>query len=92
MKNTGTITVKTDEENPESVEIIADSIIKISDAFERIEKGKLSRRALILLIQYNCEQVGRGYRKKPISQGDVEKVLDSIATLKRAYIKDAPKK
>lgn len=87
-----TITVKTDEENPEAIEIIADAIIKIADAFDRIEKSKLSRRALILLIQDNCEHVGQGFRKKPIARGDIEKVLDSIQSLKKAYIKDATKK
>lgn len=89
---TKTINVKTDEENPESVEIIADSIIKIADSFERIQKGRLQRRALVLLIQDNCEQIGSGYRKKPISIRDVEKVLDSIETLKKAYIKELKKK
>lgn len=91
MKNK-TITVKTNEENPEPVEIIADAIIKISDAFDKIKNGRLQRRALLLLIKDNCDQVGNGYRKKPIALGDVEKVLDSIEGLRKAYIKEVPKK
>ena len=88
---TKTITIKTDEENPESVEIIADAIIKIADAFDKIEKSKLQRRALILLIQDNCGAVGQRFNKKKPNATQINEILDSIATLKKAYIKEAKK-
>ena len=48
MQKDQTITIKTNEENPESVELIADSIIKISDAFEKMKNSKLKFKFLAL--------------------------------------------
>lgn len=88
---TKTITVKTDEENPLPVEIIAEAIIKISDAFEKINKGNLSRRALLLLIHDNCGTAGYGHKKAKPTMKQIEEVLESVASLKKAYIKELKK-
>jgi len=41
-----TIKVKTNEENPESIELIAQSIINVSEAFEKINSSPLKRRVM----------------------------------------------
>ena len=74
------IVVKRNEENPEPTEIIADAIIKISQAFERIKNGRLSQRALILLIQ---DAVGASF----VSRGQIKEVLECLPDLKNLYIK-----
>lgn len=92
MKTQKTISVLTDEENPVSVEIIAEAIVSISESMKKLNSSKLNRRALVLLIADNCDPVKRGYQRTPVSQKMVEKVLTSLETLKKAYIKDLPKK
>jgi len=76
------IKVKLNEENPEPVEIIASSIISIADAFEKIQSSPLNRRGLVVLIK---DETG-------LSNRDINAVLDSLAGLKAAYIKQPPKK
>jgi len=44
------IKIKTNEENPEPVEIIASSIIAMTDAFEKIQNTH-DRRGLVVLIK-----------------------------------------
>jgi hypothetical protein len=46
-----TIKIKTNEENPEPLEIIAEAIIKCADAFDKIRDSKISERAIIVLIK-----------------------------------------
>ena len=75
-----TVTVKTDEENPEPVELIADSIIKISDAFDKIKNSRLNERAVILLIKDSISGNAIGLK-------DIENVLHAAASLKKNYIK-----
>lgn len=91
-KNQKTITVVTDEENPIAVELVADAIISISESIKKLNNTRLNRRALLLLIADNCDPVKRGYTRTPISPKTIEKVLESIESLKKAYIKDATKK
>lgn len=45
------ITVKVKEENPEPLELLAQSIIDLSEAFRKIEAGPLKRRTIVLLLQ-----------------------------------------
>lgn len=75
-----TITVKTNEENPEPVEVIAQSIITISEGIEKINQSRLKRRAVLLLIN---DITGVGLTT-------IEKVLDAAVKLKDHYIKQAP--
>lgn len=86
------VTVKTNEENPEPVEIIADAIIKISEAFESMKNSRLTQRALLLLIQDNCGMVGGRHNKKKPTAKQIQEVLDSVTSLKKAYIKQPIKK
>lgn len=86
-----TISVMTDEENPISVELVADAIISIDQSIKSLNNSRLNRRALLLLIADNCDAVNRGYKRTLISPKIIEKVLDSIDSLKKAYIKEKSK-
>lgn len=71
-----TITVKTDEKNPEPLEVLAQSIIDVANAFDKINNGRLSQHAIIVLIK---DSTG-------LSQRDIKSVLIACANLKR-YIR-----
>jgi len=78
---TRTVTVKSNDENAEPLEILAQSIIDVAEAFEKINNSRLSRRAVILLL-------------KDISGlrvSDIEAILNAAPLLKKHYIKDLPK-
>jgi hypothetical protein len=73
------ITVLRDEHEPESVEVIAASIIAIAEAFERIERGPLTQRAIVLLLR---DITG-------MSLGEITKVLDAVPKLRQFVKKKA---
>lgn len=75
---TQTITIKSNEENPAPYELIAESIIKISDAFDQINKSKLDKRVIELLIKDQFPEM------KMI---DIRNVLYIAPKLKDIYIK-----
>lgn len=75
------VTIKKDLENPEPVEIIAKSIIKIADAMEQIEASPLTRRAVVCLIK---DQSGLPAR-------DINMVLNCLNDLKKDFIKTLKK-
>lgn len=52
-----TITVKRDEAQPESVELLADAIIKCADGLEKLRSGPLSQRAIVVLL-HDLTKVG----------------------------------
>lgn len=79
-----TITVSTNEENPEPVEIIADAIIKVAEGFDKINKSALSERAVILLLH---DAIGATH----ISKKQIGYVLKYGAQLKNYYVKAAKK-
>jgi len=79
--NSQTITVKTNEENPEPLEVIAKSIIDISDAFKKLGQTRLKRRVILLLIK---DHTG-------VSFSEIEKVLDAATKLKDIYLDLNPK-
>lgn len=76
MKN---IRIKKDEEKPESVELLAKSIIQVSEGFAKILNSSLSQRALIVLLH---DAIGA-----KISKGQIRLVLEALPRLKSWYIK-----
>lgn len=78
---TQTITVKTNEQNPEPLEVLAQSIIEVSEAAQRFNNSRLKSRAILVLIK---DITG-------LSMRDIETVLNAAAKLKDVYIKDLPK-
>jgi len=85
------LVLKQDAEKPVPVEIIADSIVSISDGLRKLRAGRLNDRALILLIQHASPMAGAGRLRKPISAKEVRAVLEGIESLEREYLKPKPK-
>lgn len=77
--------VKTDEKNPEPVELIAKSIIDVSNAFKTISKGGLNKRAIVLLLHDMVKNKGVGINQ-------IEAILDAAPKLESHYITQLPKK
>lgn len=75
--NSQTITVKTNEDNPQPFEVIAESIIEVANAFEKINNSRLKQRAIIVLLK---DMTG-------LAMKDIEMVLTASAKLKDWYIK-----
>lgn len=73
------IAVKLDEKEPEPVEVMARAIIQISEAMAKISKTRLTRRALVVLIQANSG----------LNQGTINIVLDNLADLEKNWLKPA---
>lgn len=69
--------VKKDPANPEPDELIAASIIKISEGMQAINKGPLNRRAILVLLK---DATG-------LTFAEITKVLDAQADLRRLYLK-----
>lgn len=82
-KNKQTITVKSNEENPEPLELIAQSIIQVSEAFAKINSSRLKQRVVVLLIRD---------MNASLKISDIEAVLNAVPKLKDHYIKQVVKK
>ena len=74
---TKTITVKVDEQNPIDVTILAEHIIAVSDAFQKISDSKLTQSAIVLLI----------HDLSKVNKGDIELVLHNAKLLKKYFTK-----
>ncbi len=74
------IKIKKDEENPEPMELLAKSIIQVSDGFEKILDSGLNQKAIVVLLQHG---IGTGN----ITQQQIILVLDNLPRLKSWYIK-----
>jgi hypothetical protein len=79
MENTKVI-IKKNKEEPESEELIARSIIEISDAFSKLNSSKLNKRAIIILLH---DAIGQS----KIGKKEIEMVLDHAPKLKQYYLK-----
>lgn len=77
MKN---IRVKKDEENPESVELLAQSIIQVAEGFQKVANSPLSQRALIVLLH---DAIG----VSKITKFQIRLVLEALPRLKAWYIR-----
>lgn len=64
------------------VEIIAQSIEAISVGMKKLNATRLTRRALILLIAEHSK----------VNRGDVSRVLESLDTLERTWLKPKPER
>lgn len=78
--NKPNIRIIKNEEDPEPVELLAASIIQVSEAFEKIKKSKLSQRAIVVLLQ-------DGIGAAKIAKQQIALVLDNLPRLKGWYIK-----
>lgn len=74
------IRIKKSEENPESTELLASSIIKVSNAADKLLKGGITRRAIAILLQ-------DGIGATKITKSQIHLVLDNLPRLKAWYCK-----
>ncbi len=70
------------EEKPVSNEVLAASIVRISDEFARATSTGLNRRALVVLLK---DATG-------VAQYEINKILDALPDLKAMYCKPAKAK
>ncbi len=75
--------VKQTPEKEIPTEVLAESIVAISEGIKKLRAGRLTDRALLLLIQDAAPSI----RNKPISQREIKAVLEGIENLERAFIK-----
>lgn len=81
-KRTNNIRVIKNEENPESPQLLAEAIIKISNSLAQLAKtGGLSDDAIAALVCNMRGNIGK------ISKGDVLLVIDGLRRLKSYYIR-----
>jgi hypothetical protein len=78
MKKSETKIVQ-DEQKPHATEIIADSIVEISKAMRKINATRLTRDAIVTLIQRNCG----------VSRASIEIVLLNLDSLEHDWLKKA---
>ena len=67
------------EEKPETPEVLAEAIIRISKGFDALVGGGLTRKAIVVLIQ--------GMPGVSVSKTDIEVVLDNLPKLASYYVK-----
>lgn len=78
MAKTQTVKIKSNEENPEPLEIIAKAIIDVSEAYEKIQKSRVTERVIVLLIK-DC--------LPNVTINDIKQVLAVVPKLKQYYLK-----
>ena len=80
--------VKIKQADPEvATEVLADSIVAISQGIKKLRMGRLNDRALLLLIQDAAPTIGKTSPKKHITQKEVKAVLDGIENLEKTFIR-----
>ncbi len=71
------ITVVKNAEKPESTEVLAEAIVRIGEAMEKLKNSGLNERAIIVLIHDACK----------VSKGDIKRVLGAMRQLRAWYCK-----
>lgn len=66
-------------QNGEPLEVIAEAVIKVAEGIGTINNSRLTRRAVLLLLQ---DATG-------LNKGDIAKVLDAAPMLTSYYVKKA---
>lgn len=74
------IHIKKDEQNPESTELLAKSIIQVADAAQKLSNSGLRQRAIVVLLQ-------DGIGQTKINKKQIELVLENLPRLKAWYCK-----
>lgn len=74
------IKIKKNEEKPESVELLASSIVKVAEGFDKIKNSPLNQRGLIVLLH-------DGIGSANITKRQIKLVLEALPRLKGWYIK-----
>lgn len=82
------------KQNPDELiptEILAESIVAISEGIRKLRQGRLNDRALFLLIQAAAPNVGGKYSHLPISIKEIKAVFEGIDALESMFLKKPTK-
>lgn len=71
------VSVKKDEQNPEPVELIAKSIIELSEGMRRINATRLTRKSLVILLNAHSK----------VGKADIEIILNCLTELETIFLK-----
>lgn len=74
------IKITKSEENPETVELLAKSVVQVAEASKKLLNSGLTKRAIIVLLQ-------DGIGTSKINKTQIELVLDNLPRLKAWYVK-----
>lgn len=85
MRNT-ILKVKQNPEKEVPLDVMAESIVAISNGIRKITSTRINDKALHLLIQHAAPSVGT-YPTKRISVQQIKAVLQGIESLERTYLK-----
>jgi hypothetical protein len=78
---TTNVSVKRNEENPEPIELIAASIVKVADGIDRMAKSGLSPRAIVVLL----------HDATRVPMGHIERIINCAPALRKLYLRQASK-
>lgn len=85
------VIVKQAPEKEVPTEVLAASIVALAEGMRKLRAGRLTDKALFLLIQHAAPNVGgRGY--SPVSIKDIKAVFQGIENLEAEFIKKRPAK
>jgi hypothetical protein len=74
------VKIKKNEQAPESVELLAQSVIQVAEGFKRVLSSPLTERAIIVLLH-------DGIGQAKISKSQIKLVLQALPRLKAWYVK-----
>jgi len=77
---TRAIRIKKSEENPESAELLAQSVIQVAEGFQKVLATPLTQRGLIVLLH-------DGIGQAKITKKQIQLVIEALPRLKGWYIK-----
>jgi hypothetical protein len=83
-------TVKQVPEKEIPTEVLATSIVSISEGIKKLRAGRLTDRALWLLIQDAAPSVGGKFGNAKLSMKEIRAVFEGIESLERVFIKKKP--
>lgn len=69
------IKIKKNKDKPESTEILAEAIVRIGDAFEKLKQSGLNESAIVILV----------HDASKVSKSNIRLVLNSLKRLKGWY-------
>lgn len=81
------VTVKQTPEKEIPTEVLADSIVAISSGLKKLRAGRLTDRALYLLVQDAAPSVGGKYGNSKLSMKEIRAVFEGVESLERAFLK-----
>lgn len=84
------VSVKQTPEREVPTEVLAASIVSISEGIKRLRAGRLTDRALYLLIQDASPNIGGRYGSQKLSMKEIRAVFEGIDSLERMFIKKKP--